>query len=104
MYLSNSLNEVTTIETIDNFSFLKSTITIHGKRILITAIYGCFALHKRNFINPLINYMLNNDHFENHIISGDFNIHILNNDPICNLFLNNFHAKGFKPNINNITR
>ena len=84
-----------------NFSFMKNDISF-----VLTAIYRSPKLCTNDFLESLEFFLQSTKNYNNHIIVGDINIQILENnlDILGNNYLNIMHEHGFTRYLNAITR
>jgi hypothetical protein len=105
MYISKYLNETTTTEEHNNFSFLSSKITLKdNKSIKITGLYRCHNIQKTDSLSTLKDYLHVNKNVKNHLIIGDYNIDLLEQNNIVEELLSNFLECNYLPYCKDITR
>ncbi|KAJ8666261.1 hypothetical protein QAD02_007923 [Eretmocerus hayati] len=77
---------------------------IGGKRVVISTIYRSHDYPKEKFIKDMQDFTDFEKDLKNHIIIGDFNINILENDKYSNELLNNFYEMAYEPYFSKDTR
>lgn len=84
-----------------HFSF-----SLNDNPVMLTAIYRSPNLCKNEFLNNLEHFLNVTKDVKNHIILGDINIQILDNnlDNFGNVYLNTMHEYGYLKYLNAITR
>ena len=82
----------------DSIEICSVNVTINNSTKTILGVYRPHADSPENFTLSL-NNIINNRHVnkKSMIITGDFNINILDNSPISQQFINNMHSYNFFP-------
>lgn len=105
VYIQNDINEMTTIYEFGKLKILNIQLNlINNQNLTLSAVYRSHDLPCLEFILNLNNYLNKMKNFKSHIVVGDFNINIINDNDISQEFINNFLEKGFYPGFKSITR
>lgn len=104
IYIRNDVEHAVNITIYDDFKVLDCKIRLdQNNHFLLTALYRCHDYPKSDFINKVMKKIVENND-KNHLIVGDFNINILNNETEAQDLLNNCYFAGYLPLFNSITR
>lgn len=103
IYIREDIVHTVNIVEYDAFKVLDCKIILgENNHLTLTALYRCHDFPKVNLINVMERIVENNS--KNHLIIGDFNINILNNEIEAEDLLNNCYLSGYLPLFNSITR
>lgn len=87
IYVKNEVSYSTQIGKFDDLSILNIELQIKEHFTLkISALYRCHDLDNKQFINSLEKFIKNSSTIKNHCIIGDFNIDLMNINPISQDF------------------
>ena len=100
---SNSEYQIDNVE-IDKVTFLSINLKLQNTEYKITSTYRCHQINKEKYIKSFNKFLINIKKDKNHLIIGDFNIDILDNDTHSQDFMNNFFENEFIPLFNHVTR
>lgn len=105
IYTSNSISQCTEVIDLGLIKFIHSKIKISSKMdINVSAVYRSHDLSKIDFVKNIKIYLEGTKIYKNHLVIGDFNINILEEDDTSQDFLHSFLESGFEPCFKEITR
>ena len=105
VYIKDCVSEITEIIEIGKLKILNSRISLNNNSNLeISALYRCHDLPRLEFISNVKSYIKSKRNIKNHLIVGDFNINIMNEDEYSLELLGNMMEKGFFPGFIHTTR
>lgn len=107
VYVSKHLKANTSQINTINIGLIKAIeikLKLLDTDLLITAIYRVHVIKKDDFIDDLNNYLMKLTKEKNHVILGDLNINLLDDDIDTEIYKNNLIEKGYISYINTITR
>lgn len=105
IYIKDGINEYTEIKESGEIKFLHSKLRVgKGFNLEISAVYRSHDIIKSDFIKYVKKYLDENKFCNNHIVVGDFNVNILDEDFANQEFLLNFLERGYEPCYKKITR
>lgn len=105
VYIEDSVNESTKIIEIGKLKIVNTLIKLNNNSNLeLSVVYRSHDIPTLEFIMNLKNHLNNRKNSKNHLVIGDFNINIMDENDISHEFLNNFLEKGFILGFTGITR
>ncbi|KAJ8671776.1 hypothetical protein QAD02_003035 [Eretmocerus hayati] len=105
MYVRKDLDYNVKCEQVGITKIISIETKIMGsKGLVISGVYRSHDHNKDHFIEDIRNFMELKKSIENHIIMGDFNINIHENDRYSNELLSNFYEMMYEPYFNKPTR
>ena len=105
VYIREDVTHTTETTTFGKLKIINSCIKLSNKKTLeISSMYRSHDFGCAEFIRNLNEYLEKKRKVTNHLIIGDFNINIKENNIISLTFLNKLYEKGFYPGFTNTTR
>lgn len=104
VFVSNKLSHTHETEIIGKLKVSNVTLEANHKKLKVSGVYRCHDFPLAEFIVDVKTFLLNNKNCENHIILGDDNINIMEENTESSEFLNNLLEMQYLPYINTITR
>ena len=96
VYINNELNVTTNTIEVGRVKFLNTTILLkEGRKLKITSLYRCHTITKEEFIHNMVTFLEDNKKVKNHLLIGDFNINLMDNDRTINDYKNNLFLQRY---------
>ena len=104
IYIKNDIQAENEVILINTIKVLKTIITINNTKLMITSVYRSHEVDETDFIKGLREYLNKYKKCDTHLVLGDFNINILDDNNIVDQYLDTFCSRGFNSYINTVTR
>ena len=104
IYIKKNIQHITQIKSYGKLQAINVTLQLNNGKNTITGIYRCHDYQEHEFIEDLKLFLKDNTHTENHLIIGDVNIDIIQENTNSSDYMDNLLEMSYLPYISSATR